>query len=479
MSRRATAIALAVAALLLAGPACGPDAARSTPAAASAPRLLLVGGRVFAGGDRCARRLTDMLAATGVAGDLRVELLAEPGADPARLAVLLRHAGHAGPATTVIAVLGDLALMDGIDPSAAMPVQDRITSRVIDGDAFDRGVVELERACDALGARLVIATPPLGIQGRVELPELVELAARLRQRRGMSLDLNAIFAAHEPGPLFANGIDVLDDDGHDLLAHAIYRSLLGAGAPTPPADAAQLRRRQLFAALHAWADGDDGALERALEQRLSGPSPDDRIAALQAALGFAARGRSDEGLALWRRLDHADVALPGLATGRLLAGVEGPAPTGFEGRVVDVLRALGARDAQAVDAARALTLEAPERIEAWILLVAANALPNGDRGVLARAQSRLAAFDGGPVSDERALALLELGPAALVALPALLAVGRPYEGALVTGPALRAARRRARVDMPGSAVQILDQAMTVGPCPPRWRQERDAIALTR
>lgn len=456
---------LALLAALL--PACD-RGAPGPPAPADAP-VLLLGGDVFAGGDRVARRIQRMAELTGVLGNSIVRLVHVPGAGPAELARALEDAG---PARAALAFPASLALLDGIDPSSEEPEQRRLTSRRIDWKAFDADIAELRAVARERGTHLAVCTPPLGLQGRVEVPELADVAERLR-RRGPVFDLTATFRALEPGPHFSNGIDRLDDDGHDELAHAIFRALLGDQAPVPARGPAELRARRVQAALHAWAAGDDDALAG---PGLAGPTDDRRQAALQAAVALAGRGLDPSTQHLWSTVAEAGPDAPGAGVGRLFAGLPPGAAHGFEAELAAVLWSLVQADPAGLAAAEALTTTAPQRIEAWLALQLAQRLQSYPRTVAGQARGRILAFDGGPLADARALRLLGSGPAALFALPALLAVQAPYEDAAVTGPALRAARRKARLGLDEAALKLLDGALAAGICPPHWHAERQRLA---
>lgn len=433
---------------------------------------MLIAGRAFAHGDRVATRLQQMADATGVLGNSRVQLVHVDDEANADLGAAL--AAH-GPARAAFVLVGDLSLMPGVDPSQRLPPQRTLSRRRVDPAQLQRMLTSLDSASRATGTPVIRCTPPLGIQGRIEVPELVELAADLR-RAGPVFDLTRSFGEHEPGPLFSNGVDVLDEHGHDLLAHLIYRSLLGAGAPVPPLTPAEARARQVMSALHAWADGDDGALASADAAGLMSTAPGRQLSALQAALALAFQGPGAEPCRLFMRLGPGDDEAPGLAFGQMLChGEPVVAAPGFEGQLTDALAALAAGDPEAFERMTALAEAQPQRIEAWMALQSAAQLLRRDRNVPALARGRLPAFDGGPVSDERANALLAAGPGGLFALPALLAVGRPYEGALVTGPALRAALRKERLDMAAAGGAILTHAIDSGPCPESWIAQRNRL----
>jgi len=448
--------------------ACAP--APPTPAA-DAP-VLLVGGAVFAGGERVAQRLQHMLNVTGVLGDSPVRVI---HAESARPASLLRALEGAGPARAALVVLGDLSLLDGIDPNARIPPQKQLSSRVINWDAFDVGLTLLKSWADRNGTALVLCTPPLGIQGRVEVPELLEIVRHLAGR-GRVLDLNGRFAELEPGPLFANGIDQLDEAGHDALADMLYRALLSPTSPLPPRTPTEKRARRLMAALHAWAEGDDDALKAAADAGLERPGSNRSLSTLAAALASARLGITPQTARLWGRVDPQGEILPALAVGRGLSQVGSAETRGFERELVAALGTLVSDGERARRRAETLTRAHPERLEAWMALLAAELAAGGTRPSLPSAKARLLVFDRRPVAPGRARELLAAGTLSLHTLPALLAVSAPYEGALVTGPALRSAQRKARVGFRQAALKLLDKLLAAGPCPESWRRVRAAIA---
>jgi hypothetical protein len=473
--RSATSAVLAVSAALVvvtAGlGACAPEPAAPAVSADEAP-VILVGGDVFAGGDRVARRLQHMAETTSILGGSSVELVhaEEPGTHG------LATAMHdLAPCRALLVIVGDLSLMDGIDPEAEFPPQKRLSSRRIDWVAFDEGLDLVEREARRLGAELLLCTPPLGIQGRLEVPELLEVAARLR-RRGRVLDLTREFAEREPGPWFRNGVDQLDEYGHDALADVVYRALLEPGAPVKARTHLEKRARNLMAALHAWAAGDDAALEAAAASDLVRAAPEGRVTTMAAAVATLHAGIDETSRALWKKAEPGGAALPGLAVGQLFAGLPTAPASGFESELLEVFAKLDDAPAEAVGPALALAHAHPERVEAWTALLLAEQISGRERPSLKIAKTRQGVFAHGPLSRERGQELVASGALGVPALPALLLISAPYEGALVTGPSLQSARRKARVGMPEAALNVLDAALEAGPCPESWRITRDRIA---
>jgi hypothetical protein len=451
--------------------ACAPEPTEAATSADDAP-VILVGGAVFADGDRVARRLQHMAQVTGILGGSHVELVQAEAAGTLGLAAALRDLA---PCRALLVIVGDLSLMDGIDPDAAFPPQKELSSRIIDWDAFDEGLGLIEREAQRLGAELLFCTPPLGIQGRLEVPELLDVAARLRSR-GRVLDLTRQFAEREPGPWFRNGLDQLDEYGHDALADTLYRALLTSGAPIKARTLMEKRARNLMAALHAWAEGDETALEAAAESGLVRAAPEGRVTAMAAALETLRTGIDETSRTLWKKADPGGAGVPGLAVGQLLAGLPTASTSGFEAELLDIFATLIDSPAEAVAPARALTNAHPERVEAWTALLLAEQFSGRERPSLKIAKTRQGVFDHGPLSRERGRELLASSAVGVPALPALLLIFAPYEGALVTGPSLQSARRKARVGMPEAALNVLDAALDAGPCPESWGDARDRIA---
>jgi hypothetical protein len=451
--------------------ACAPEPTEPPTSVDDAP-VILVGGDVFAAGDRVARRLQHMVEVSGVLGGSPVDLVHAEQAGTHGLAAALRDLA---PCRALLVIVGDLSLMDGIDPEADFPPQKQISSRLIDWTAFDEGLDLIEGEARRLGAELLFCTPPLGIQGRLEVPELLDVAARLRHR-GRVLDLTREFAEREPGPWFRNGVDQLDEYGHDALADALYRALLEPGAPVKARTPLEKRARGLMAALHAWAEGDDTALEAAATSDLVRASPDGRVTAMAAAMATLRAGIDETSRALWKKAESGGAAVPGLAVGQLFAGLPTAPTSGFESDLLDVFAKMDDASADAVGPAHALAHAQPERVEAWTVLLLAEQISGRERPSLKVAKTRQGVFDHGPLSRERGQELVASGALGVPALPALLLISAPYEGALVTGPSLQSARRKARVGMPEAALNLLDAALDAGPCPQSWQDARDRIA---
>lgn len=451
--------------------ACGPGA-DVTPSQKSAP-VLLVGGDVFSAGDRVASRLDAMARATGALGASEVRMLHVPGAGPAELAAAVAQQDSV---RAVIAIVGDRHLLSDVDPAHPFPPdQKAVSSRRIDWDAFDEGLDDLRAAANSVGATLVLASPPLGLQGRVELPELLGVAPRVKAR-GPSINLTAMFRKLEPGPHFVNGLTVLDGFGHDALAALLLRELTHGQLAIPPGSGTEHRAREVHAALLDWAAGDDEALATADAAGALRASPDPRLSVAIAAAYTALHGPKGPARALWARIGEVDPPPPGLALGQLLLGKTHPTDDPLEAAVIEVLIGL-ATDAEAsFGTARQLVLAEPQRVESWMVLQLSGMAVGYAKGIRKRGSSSLRLFDGRPISNTRRAQLLGDGLHAMRTLPALIVVSSIYADSRVDGPSLRAARRKHRVGMVGTGLKILDTAIAAGPVPPQWLAERERIA---
>jgi len=263
---------------LLAGLAVTLAGCGDQPAAAlsgSQDVVLLVGADTFAGGDRVAQRLADAASGSDVLGPARFELLAVPGGSPADLAARLRERlARAADVRAVVAVLGDLTALTGIDPTVRLPERRELSSReprTAEVLAARRAMADDARAA---GAVFLAATAPLGRQGRVEVPELLDVARALGEA-GPVVDLQAGFLARADEPLFANGIDRLDDYGHDALARELLPALLAA---LPPRDDDERTARLQARALEAFAQGREDEWRALLPEVQAAPARTPRAA---------------------------------------------------------------------------------------------------------------------------------------------------------------------------------------------------------
>lgn len=464
MSRAARALA---ASLCL---ACAPAPAARAPADA----ILLVGANAFAAGDRAVVLLQDAADATDVLGPARFELLAAPGGRPSDLSRLLRERlARARDVRAVVAVLGDLTLLDGVDPARAPREGRALTSRVPRTAELLDAARALRAQAEAAGAVVLLATAPLSRQARIEVPEILPAAEALRAT-GPLLDLQAAFASREDEALFAGGADHLDDWGHDRLARELLAGLLAA---LPPRDAGEHAARQAARALAAFSAGDEPAFRALLPEVEAAPPGPPRAAARRAALLSAAHG-CEARAADWDAIappPGADV--PGLAVARQLLG----RPVGdlvtsdpVEQGVVAVLQALAAGSADAAELASARVDLAPQRLEPWLLLQLATTLAGLPRDWRRPALRTLTLFEPAAASEPAAARLLTDPRAALDALPALLCAARATAAHRPDGPLLDTARRRAALGFTENAVQLLQSLDRSQRLPSEWRELIDA-----
>lgn len=452
--------ALLAAALSL---ACVPAPAVRAPGDA----ILVVGANAFAGGDRALRLLQDAADATGVLGPARFELLAAPGGRPADLPPLLRERlARTSDVRAVVAVLGDLTLLDGVDPALPPREGRALTSRVPrTGEQLDAAQA-LRAAGEAAGAAVLLATAPLSRQARVEVPEVLPAADALRAA-GPVLDLQMSFRAAEDEALFAGGADQLDAWGHDRLARELLAGLLAA---LPPRDADERLARVHAQAFAAFAAGDDTWRELLPEIEAAPPGAP-RSAARRAALLSAAHGLQARA-ADWDAITPPPGAdVPGLAAARqLLARPLGDLSTSdpVEQGVVAVLQALATGGAGAAELASARVDLAPQRLEPWLLLQLATSLSGLPRDWRRPALRTLALFHPAAVPEAAATRLLADPRAALDALPALLCAARATAAQHPDGPLIDTARRRAALGFTEHAAQLLQSLDRSQRLPPEW-----------
>ena len=463
-----------LAGLLITLPGCGD---RPVVAQARAPDVvLLVGADTFAGGNRVAQLLADATSASDVLGPARFEVLAVPGGSPAELAArLLERLARAADVRAVVAVLGDLTALTGIDPSERLPERRELSSReprIAEVLAARRAMADDARAA---GAVFLAATAPLGRQGRVEVPELLDVARALGEA-GPVVDLQSGFLARADEPLFTNGIDRLDDYGHDELAREVLPALLAA---LPPRDEDERIARLQALALEHFAQGREADWRALLPEVQAAPARTPRAAVRRAALLSAADGLLAH-TADWAAIDPgAETDVPGLLTARLMLHLptgslpaRDPMELGFQA----VTQAVAEGSPRAADLAAALVDAYPERLEAWLALqlVGAGVGPPRDCRGMARRTLRL--FDHGALSVTQAERLLDDWPAALNALPALVCASRATAGQLPVGPLLATARRGAALGLKPYAATVLRSIKDKRRLPPSWHELADAWA---
>ncbi len=456
-------------AALLAGAlaACGPQPAPPGDG------LLLLAERSFAGSTRVAERLDDILGATDVLGPAHARALSAPRASWPALV------GEAEDLRAVIAIVGDLSLLRGVDPSILHREPGPLTSRDVDEAALDALLDELQGAADARDVPLLLATAPLGLQGRIELPELGQVAERLRAR-GAALDLAAGFQEREEAELFSNGIDLLDPWGHDELARQLVARLAGREGALPPRDRAEREARVEAFALGELVAGRAEAAFDAAEALSVADAPTPRHAARRMALRSAREGIVEPAvIAGWTSIADAEGDVPALAAGLRLCRLppnEALAPGDpVERELLALLDAIASEADDARARAEALVDAFPWRIEAWIglQLVALVTEPV----VIVRHEACRAMRHTPRISltPSDAAVLLDGWPATISALPALLAAQRAEAHALPTGPAFDRARRRARLGYVPHVRELLPAELAGDRWPPAWRAWYEAL----
>ena len=468
---RCPALLLAALALLL--PGCH-DAV--DPAANE--RILLLASELFGGGDRCARVLNDMVASSGVMGDGRFTVVTASNGDGESLLEALRTAPDA---RAVVVIVGDSSLLTGIDTNARFPEHKQITSRVVDTAALESTLDQLRELAATRGMHCVLATHPLGRQGRLELPELVDVADLVRQH-GATLDLAAAFAARESELLFAHGVDVLDNYGHDVLADTIFKALLGEAPLIPAQDLEESAARDEIAALLVWARGDDELFRWAAHRVLREPPVGAVQGVRQATIATLRNGLTPGSRQRWTELEGLPGAghVPGLALGQMITSGKLPPANSSdpdEQALAKVLSAFtdpeGAGDPLAV--ADSLVAAGPHRASAWLALEFAARLTKQRRGVSRLALRHLQTLEG-VVSPARWEQLSSSWPDCLGALPALTLLEHIYRSHLPTGPTLHAARRASRQGLVSRALSVWDRSTRLLTLPPTWTAERQRIA---
>ncbi len=465
--------ALLLAALVLWLPCCG-----DTVDPAAAERILLVGGEIFGGGDRCATVLNDMVAPSGVVGDGRFTVVSTTAAGAEGLVEALRAAPRA---RAVIVIAGDSSLLTGIDTNARLPEHQQITSRVVDVPALTSALDELREVAASRGMHFVLATHPLGKQGRIELPELVEVAEIVRQQ-GATLDLAQSFAARETELLFADGVDVLDNYGHDALAQILFVALLGEAPLIPAQDLQESAARDEIEALLTWARGDDALFRWAAHRALQRPPTGAVHEARQAMIATLRNGLTPQSRQRWTSIESQPELgpVPGLDLGQMLASGEKPRHNSGDPGERALTKVLSAYTdpESAVDPlaiADGLVAAGPHRASAWLALDFAARLTKERRGVSRLALRQLQTFEG-VVSPARWERLSETWPDCLGALPALILLEHIYRSHLPAGPALHAARRASRRGLFSRALTLFDRGTRLLTVPPNWAAERQRIA---
>jgi hypothetical protein len=315
------------------------------------------------------------------------------------------------------------------------------------------------------------------MQGRIEVPELPEVAGWLRARHGV-LDLAARFRALEPAPLFSNGIDRLDAFGHDELARVLYLALCEDPGPIPARNAAERAARSEARALLAFAEGDFEAFGQEAAAALVGVAPTARHAMRRAALA-AALGDPDAGVQELAGVDLRSATVPGLSLWHALQDEPHDAPPPddpFEAALTTAIRAISRSDPSALALATQLVDSAPQRLEAWIVFHLACERSLAPTDARATARRNLSYFPRSAVAAGLSARLFDAWPAALASLPAVYLASRPFDALQPTGPLLEAARRRARYGYTSEAYHLMLREMGRDRFPPSWVETRDRWA---
>lgn len=432
-----------------------------------ADTILLVGDRTFGGSTRVAETLDALAAATGIVGDTRFEVLADVGASDERLPATLADRDDLRAA---LVVLGDLTFLPGVDPTRDVPPdQHALTDRTVDPRALDDALARVEALRATSSCPVVLVTAPLGEQARVEVPELLPIAERVRSLPPV-LDLAATFHAREDSPMFGNHLDVLDGFGHEAFARAVFVELCRQDGPLAPRDASERAARLARRALEAWA-ADDAGWAVLAEEAVSLDASTHAARAQQAALVGLLEGKV-AARAAWTRVG-------GDVPGRMLAAVtlhvDSPVPPAEDPAEALLAEAVALALTGRRDAARDLLSDArarfPHRFDTWLVATRASASREEADRLVAEALSALRRLDPAPVVQRRAREALL---ASVFPVPQLLAacvLQAPFEGCVPTGPALDRARRAARLDLVEIARTRWERDRAGAPVPPAWDAE--------
>jgi len=368
-----------------------------------------------------------------------------------------------------LVVLGDLTFLPGIDPTRDVPDdQHAVSDRRVDPAVLGAALARVESLRASAAYPVVLATAPLGKQGRVEVPELLPVAARVREHPPV-LDLAAAFREREDTPMFTDGVDVLDRFGHEAVALAVFALLCAADTPVPARDdderAARLARR----ALGAWAADEDW---RALAREAVGVEATAPAAtAQQAALVGLLDGRPAARKA-WGRV-RGDT--PGRSLANLTLHVDLPASPPDD-RVEALLGEAASRAfTTGRSAAQELVTEAvrghPHRLDAWLVATRASSSREDGMRIASEALASLRRLSPAPVSAPRTREVLADPVDPVPELVALCVLQAPFEGFVPTGPALDRARRAARLGLVEVARSRWERDRQGAPVPPAWDAE--------
>ncbi len=469
--------------------------------------VLLLASETLGGSARAATLLQGMCDGTDVLGAVRFEARSLPGAWPADGGAAVDGRTDL---RTVIAIVGDGALLPGVDPNAPPRPADVLISRDIDADALAHSLVDLRRSVAATGADLVLCSAPLGMQGRVEMPELlaaraVVLADSAKGSGSTTLDLGGHFEGLERSPMFADGIDTLDDFGHDELARVLWRAILAEDSPLAPRDDSERAARAEARAFLALYDGDLDAFEEQGRALMSVEGPTRGSNMRRAIFGTALDKRRSEtahsshgeptgtkGDDRWYELigrydlksleRPPEVRTAGVRLAAFIATAwdDQLSPTGgIEPEIIRVLAGTHLYDdvGGARDRAEALVDEHPHRIEAWAALQFAWAFHPPLRDRRAEALGHLEQFTRGAANIRAARKVFDAWPMRMRWLPALIAASHPYAEMTPTGPLLDNARRRsAAAGLFPAPGRVLREQLAKGRFPRAWHREAERLS---
>lgn len=446
-------------------------AALGTP---GADKILLIGDRTFGDGERIVEALDAMVAASGVVGDTRFAFLPDADIADDDLVTMLQNRTDL---RAIIAVVGDLSLLKGVDPNRDIPdEQHELTSREIDEQQLTAAMDRLADHAQRTDVQLVFATAPLGRQGRVEVPELLHLADVVRERTPV-IDLADSFRELETASLFSNGIDELDAFGHEAAARVIFQALCRDESGLPPRDDEERAARATRRALDAWLVADVPRFQTAMNEAIQYP-PTTRASAVQQAALFTARDGLMASCALWEAIvpPAGPCDTPGLPLARLLCR---HAPTKLESRdpvesgILSIAhRILAGKPFEAWKLGMEFTAEQPNRPEAWITLeIASRAAgregPEPETGCLAS----LRAVGCAKITETRVLSARRKDAGAALSLPVLLVAHAPYQTLTPTGPMLERLRREVHLGLHAAAFNIWQRDTRRLLIPPTWHAE--------
>jgi hypothetical protein len=440
--------------------------------------ILLVGGRTFAGGSRVEETLNAMAAASGVIGDSRFALLSEADFARKNFAAILKTWGKP---RAILAVVGDLSYMKGIDPTVGIPVnQNVLSSRKINEARLATAMDRLEANARLHKVPLVFVTAPLGKQGRVETPELLRVARAVRERDS-TLDLQALFQERESTPLFLNGIDILDNFGHEETARLIFKEICSPNSLLPARTDEERQARATQRALDAWMAADESGFEAAAKEALRSTSTTTLGKVRQAAV-YTARDGFKASWRRWASIDSEESQSAPLGLTLALA-LSRRAPASltsshpFEAKLLAVAKLILSNNrTEAWNSSQELIAQYPHRPEAWIISKIASRTAH-QQDVMSDAQFflTLEAMGWQPIAKNRVLEALQTESGATMSLPVMLIASAPYETLTPTGPALEQCRRTYQMGLRGEALRKWKRDTSDLLVPPAWHDTIDQM----